>query len=594
MHPGARFLVSLLPLLLLAAAVAAQHAGAYVGEGPPPYYEALWSSGIHVYRELVNGPAAILFTSDGSHIVYSTSHGVSVLDAGTGEPLRTLYRAKPHFPPAVIALSPDEKLLIVGDTVGNLYLVNTSNGRVVAETRLPARLEAAAFSPDGGLVAVAYGGTVGLLKLAGLHPVWRRGVSEYGVYYRPGAVVFSPDGKLVTVASYTRIGGYYAAGKITVLRASDGRVLWSTAIDGITAVGYADRSLVLGLSSGSVVELDARSGSTRWRARLGPPIVDLRVHGSIVAVLLGNGTVVWLDAGTGAAVWRGSVRTPFQGRWWGLLSPNARDYVVVGEDKLTYMGHPRYGLIRVVGGSPGVRVRITGAGGKCSCILEHGEGVVYATPGAYTLYYDYPRLPYTRIIFNESNRAEGRLTLSVQPGGRETVRIRPLTSFYATLVLVGSKYRDAWIKLGKPGDVPLSIHVARGKTIRYLVDPGRYVITLPSGETRTVEVKAGDTLTVEVEAAGLSSPTATQPAPGPEGTASTSSSISRSSAKRLPAQHFSENTPQETPVQGAAGARQGGAAAPGGPAPGVWASTVLSVVALVVAAVAAARCARRG
>ncbi len=581
-------------LLLSAVIIVAQHARAYVGEGPPPYYGVLWSSDIRVYRELVKGPAALLFTGDGGRIVYSTYHGVSLLDAGTGKQLRILYRANPHFPPAVIALSSDDGLLIVGDTVGDLYVVNTSDGIVVAETRLPARLEAVAFSPDGRFAAIAYSGTLGLLRLAGLQLVWRRGVSKYGIYSRPGGIVFSPDGELVAAASYTRRSGYYAAGKITVLRVSDGRVLWSSVIDGITAMEYAGNTLMLGLSNGGVMGLDARSGSTRWRARLGQPIVDLRAHGSIIAVLLGNGTVVHLDAGTGAVVWKGSPQTPFRGRWWGLLSPNARDYVVVGDDKLTYMGHPRYGLIRVVGGSPGVRVRITGAGGKCSCILEHGEGAVYATPGAYTLYYDYPRLPYTRIIFNESNRAEGRLTLSVQPGGRETVRIRPLASFYATLVLVGSKHRDAWVKLGKPGDVPLSIHVARGKTIRYLVDPGRYVMTLPSGETRTVEVKAGDTLTVEVGAAALSSSTATQPAPGPEGTVSTSSSISQSSAKRLPAQRFSGNTSQRTPVQGAAGARRGGAAAPGGPAPGVRVSTMLSVAALVAAAVAAARCARRG
>jgi WD40 repeat protein len=139
------------------------------------------------------------FTSDGSRLLVLTSRGGLVVDAASGEVLRSV-DAGPGDGPA--GFSPDGDLFVTARGCGqcdqvspvqflHTHVIQTSTGEELWDFRKACCF--VAFSPDGRLLALPYAGRTQVVDLGTGEPV-----NEFEAF---GSFAFSPDGQQLVVGS---------------------------------------------------------------------------------------------------------------------------------------------------------------------------------------------------------------------------------------------------------------------------------------------------------------------------------------------------------------------------------------------------------
>jgi WD40 repeat protein len=153
-------------------------------------------------RELVHGTAgdavqAVAFDRSADVIASAGTDGVvRTWDAATGAPGRTFAPAR-RTSLTDVALSPDGRLVLAGASDSSAWLWRRRDGRQVARLRLPAGVNAVAFSEDGRHLAVAAGRAVRVWRTDRL----RRPVADFRdpvalTDNQVWSVAFGPDGLL--------------------------------------------------------------------------------------------------------------------------------------------------------------------------------------------------------------------------------------------------------------------------------------------------------------------------------------------------------------------------------------------------------------
>jgi WD40 repeat protein len=138
---------------------------------------------------------ALAFSRDGKRLLTGSSDGMArVWDVATGKLIGKRLHAGPH----AIAFSPDDRFLLIGNS---LWEADTGNRRCefsLPDEKVPRYVGVcAAFSPDGKTVLAAYGKTARLWEAATGRPVSDPLRSRLFIQ----AVAFSPDGKTFLTAS---------------------------------------------------------------------------------------------------------------------------------------------------------------------------------------------------------------------------------------------------------------------------------------------------------------------------------------------------------------------------------------------------------
>ena len=121
------------------------------------------------------------------------------------------------------------------------------------------------------------------------------------------------------------------AGTICALRISDGNILWQRSFSDPIYASPATRpgAVVIPLSSGQVVSLDAQTGENHWMYDSGMLMNSTAVFtGPLLSVVSTKGDILILSAESGDELWRGEV----EGR---IITPPviASEYLLIADDK---------------------------------------------------------------------------------------------------------------------------------------------------------------------------------------------------------------------------------------------------------------------
>jgi WD40 repeat protein len=192
-------------------------------------------------------------------------------------------------PPPTVAVSPRGTSLAVAETDGTVIIYGLPRLTVTQRLRVLGRVDGAAFSPDGALLAIVYRATVSVWDLASGKRLWyypSRGYLD--------AVAFSSDGgRVTTVSSQSSVrswdartgrqlgGGNLETGSGNAIAVSpDGRLL---------ATAGNDRNIIL-WDSESLTRVAMLAGSVG-------PIHSLAFspNGRLLASGEGNGTILLWD-----------------------------------------------------------------------------------------------------------------------------------------------------------------------------------------------------------------------------------------------------------------------------------------------------------
>jgi WD40 repeat protein len=145
---------------------------------------------------------SLAFSPDGKLLAFGRDNTVQLWDMENGHSKAILTGPKDKYHVTCIAFSPDGKLLAygsfdpVGDTGNKIWLWDIENGHPKAP--LPSTVQGMAFSPNGKLLAVAYG----IVRLWDMRTGKLKATlqnRDYEVWIN--SVAFSPDGSLLAGAS---------------------------------------------------------------------------------------------------------------------------------------------------------------------------------------------------------------------------------------------------------------------------------------------------------------------------------------------------------------------------------------------------------
>ena len=312
------------------------------------------------------GPAGALVAA--GHVVVGTRNGEAVvLDVATGRRVGGLDVGESVE--GTLALSPDGTTLLVPAARGRYAVV--AHGLLDGQRRWRWRAEGPAEAAEAGLVLAdgvavvpLHGGvTLGLDAATGTERWRAAGPSGTQNHAAPtllpgGGVAVADDrgtvraldGATGTVRWTAEVGApVYAApvaagtrllvsttrGTLAALDVATGRALWMARLDAsglarVTSAGTDAARVVVGLTDGRVVSLDAASGAVAWTwTATGAVVAAPLVSGATVYVGTMDRLVVGLDAASGAETFRTEVR----GRVKSALAVAAGRLVVLSEPR---------------------------------------------------------------------------------------------------------------------------------------------------------------------------------------------------------------------------------------------------------------------
>lgn len=125
----------------------------------------IWEKGISWKPEYKGDAVAVAWSPDGR--TFATAHrdnSVSFWDAANGQKLRTTKSLSSPVP--MLAFSPDDSFLAIGQQNGNIVFSSTGNGAILHVSSSRKAVTALAFAPDGKHLAAGYAdGKIALWRL---------------------------------------------------------------------------------------------------------------------------------------------------------------------------------------------------------------------------------------------------------------------------------------------------------------------------------------------------------------------------------------------------------------------------------------------
>jgi len=273
------------------------------------------------------------FSPDGRRIALAGSAAVTIRDVPVRREACRLAGSRRVW---CAVPSPDLRRLAVGEQDGAVRLVEFAGGREERVLQGPPRpVSAAAFSPDGRLLAVA-SGTLAPVRIEVYVPRKPGPVpansavspgSTSSLVARGGSQVevrlwdltreaeprllgsadslildlaFRPDGRCLVAATFTGL-------RLWDLETGESRVLRREPFSAVAKAAFSPdgRWVATAHLGGRIVLSDAEDGTTRWEGDRGDALVQgfaFTSDGSQLAAVLGDGSVVLHDAGTGQVV----------------------------------------------------------------------------------------------------------------------------------------------------------------------------------------------------------------------------------------------------------------------------------------------------
>jgi WD40 repeat protein len=321
-----RFMLPLAAALLLAGAGCSKRGGVAAGSPvlPPPAAD-------HV-----------AFTADGKTLAANFEAVVKVWDVSGNE--RVNFTA-PNLVDAM-ALSPDGRVVVVGCIDKSLALWDATTGKV--KRALPphkAPVKAAAFSPDGKLLATAAGDHGPYAVQMGNIPcevkLWDAAGTSLGELPNPGGTVFSlafsPDGQTLATASYD--------GKIKVWdpvkRVQQNEVTIPDCPGGVRGVGFSrdGKYLASGCMNGTVQVWDAAglqpSGGPKVGHNARVNTVAFSPSGKLLASASDDGTVKLWDTGDWAE--KGTLKVDGRGVYCAAFGADDATLATGGQDGAVHL-----------------------------------------------------------------------------------------------------------------------------------------------------------------------------------------------------------------------------------------------------------------
>jgi WD40 repeat protein len=334
-------------------------------------------------------PGILVFSADGKQLALGGVQGQDVIirvwDVFTG-------RERPALtgPPTLtlpgnlscLVFSPDGKTLVVGDAQqGRVTLLDAATGAKFQQLAAQANGQqvAAAFSPDGKLLAVVNGVGVDLVDPATGQTVRRLPCPGQGF----ACLAFSPDGKALAVGGADHIVHLWEVATGKEIRPPDGHQ------GAVTATASSpDGRIVATTGWDHTVRLwDAATGKERRRlsrpvkaedqARLAPPLLAFLRGGRAVAAAWPDGVVYVWETATGKELLRGRVGK--EGSRPVAFAPDGKALATLGPDGVVYVHDVLAGrqLRRFPGRSeqaPGAGTRLAVAFGPDGRTLAIGYG----------------------------------------------------------------------------------------------------------------------------------------------------------------------------------------------------------------------------
>lgn len=204
-------------------------------------------------------------SKDGKFLAVATSIGASVYDTGNWNSLITVDLATPM---SSVSISPDNSIIILGDRLGNVRMVNLLSGKV---TRLwqagDGRIVDLAFAPTGNTFAsIAYSDNI--VKL--WNPDNGTQIQEFRVANGPiSDVEFSPMGDLIAVSVYRQV---------VLWNVADGKQVWQRSgfTDTMSSVAFSSDGKLL---AGASTEMSGSKTTVRiWHVSDGSEAKSLRAN----------------------------------------------------------------------------------------------------------------------------------------------------------------------------------------------------------------------------------------------------------------------------------------------------------------------------
>lgn len=175
---------------------------------------------------------------------------------------------------------------------GGVRALDAASGRVVWQRALPAPAVAPPYWDTGWLLVSVEGGDLVALRAEDGEPLWQ-----------------SPLGAALQVAPAPALDALYlglADGRVVAVALASGAPLWSRQLDGVASgVSALDDQVIVGTTARAVHSLDLRTGGTRWRWRVGGPVIGVAAADEHrIYVVAFDHLLRALDRRTGNLRWR--------------------------------------------------------------------------------------------------------------------------------------------------------------------------------------------------------------------------------------------------------------------------------------------------
>ena len=154
---------------------------------------------IHVVSVPEKQPIAAALSSSGLNIVvaYNTTSGGAVGTERIEAPSDIVpFEERQDLPPVTsLAISDDNKSVLVGDSTGGLWIFSVSSRRLIASTTLESSISTVAFHPNGAIVAAGTASRLHILNAEDLSLIVAS--SEEAGYSKTVDIAYNPDGSLL-------------------------------------------------------------------------------------------------------------------------------------------------------------------------------------------------------------------------------------------------------------------------------------------------------------------------------------------------------------------------------------------------------------
>lgn len=266
--------------------------GTMVGPGPSAPVGSAWeyqATAAIRSSPVVVGGNAIVVSVDGTVHAVSLATGTRIWTASLGSEVGSAT-------PLVV-----DGLAIVGDEAGIVHALDPATGAERWRTTIDGPIGGSLASSGGLAITATRTGTAVALKPKTGEVAWRTAFVHGGV---SRSIAASDD-----AAYFALDGGWFVA-----LRSADGSLLWEAQVATVggggtpTAAGglvYAAAGLDAQPGDAALVALDRTTGQERWRytSPEGAAVYAPAVGGGRAYAIAEDGTVVALDATSGTTVW---------------------------------------------------------------------------------------------------------------------------------------------------------------------------------------------------------------------------------------------------------------------------------------------------